>query len=262
MNNSVSRSIDQPSTGRRFFLWKAGAAVSAVLATAVPAISMSGTGKDKGLKSEVDRLTCRLGSLEDENKIRRLHRTFENHLDNGNYENLVKLFSADGEVIFNNGIFKGKESGVRRLFCKQFGSGRTGKRVKPAPGFEIYNDLLQDKVEISKDRRTAKAQFSYSIQVGAPVISDSVLFKMARLQGDGMMKWWEGGNYKVSYIYDMKDGSWKIKRLEYHTLAKADHKPGRSYAKPIDIPAFSKLFPKDPEGPDKLLSQVQESKEV
>ncbi|MGD9160165.1 MAG: nuclear transport factor 2 family protein [Desulfobacteraceae bacterium] len=262
MSKSQSRSGDQPNTGRRSFMWRTGAALSAILATAVPAISMPKISKDKGLKSEVDRLTGRLGSLEDENKIRELHRTFEIDLDKGNYESLVKLFSSDGEVIFNGGLFKGKKSGIQRIFCNNFNSGRTGKRVKPAPGFEINNELMQDRVEVSKDRRTAKAQFSYSIQVGTPVISDSVLFKMARLQGDGVMKWWEGGIYKVSYIKNMKDGTWKIKKLECHTLVKADYKPGRAYAKPIDIPVFSKVYPEDPAGPDKLLKQVKESKKA
>jgi hypothetical protein len=32
-----------------------------------------------------------------------------------------------------------------------------------------------------------------SEQVGTPVISDSVLVDMARLHGEGIMKWWEGG---------------------------------------------------------------------
>ena len=262
MSKSQSISSDQPNTGRRSFMWKTGAALSAVLATAVPAMSMTRFNKDEGMKSEVDRLTCKLGSMEDENKIRALHRSFEIDMDKGNYESLVKLFSSDGEVIFNGGLFKGKKSGIQRIFVNNFSSGRTGKRITPAPGFEINSEMLKDRVEVSKDRRTAKAQFSYSIQVGMPVISDSVLFKMARLQGEGVMRWWEGGIYKVSYIKNINDDTWEIKKLEYHTLAKADYKPGRAYAKPIDIPVFSKMYPEDPAGPDKLLKQVQEFKKA
>jgi len=262
MNKSASRSNDQPNAGRRSFMWKAGAAVSAVLATAVPAMSMNKTGKDKGLKSEVDRLTCKLGSLEDENKIRGLHQVFEALLDKGCYEDLIDLFSADGEVKFNGGVFNGRTSGVRRLFCEYFGSGQTGKKIAPAPGFEIDKELQKDKVEISEDRKTAKAQFSYSIQVGSPVISDSVLVKMARLQGSGIMKWWEGGTYNVSYIKDIENENWKINMLEYKTLSKADYKPGRSSAKPIEPPLFLKTYPEDPAGPDRLYRLVKGDKKT
>ncbi|MBN1975209.1 MAG: nuclear transport factor 2 family protein [Sedimentisphaerales bacterium] len=238
MNIFKSKSSDKPDTGRRSFIWKAGAAVSAALAATVPAMSMP-TGK--------------LENMEDENQIRRLHHTYETLLNKGSYENLADLFVHDGEVIFNGGIFKGKDKGIQRLFCNHFSPGMTGKMIIPAPGFELDNELYQDKVEIAADRRSATAQFSYSIQAGSPIISDSVLIKMARLQGEGIMKWWEGGIYNVSYVKDMKSGKWKIQRLEYKTLSKADYKPGRSYAKPIDIPAFSKVYPSDPAGPDKLL---------
>lgn len=202
--------------------------------------------------------TDKLGYREDKKQIRRLHHTYETLLDRGSYENIVNLFVRDGEVIFNGGVFKGKEKGIRRLFCNLFSPGMSGKMIMPAPGFELDDELHQDKVEIALDRRSATAQFSYSIQVGSPIISDSVIIKMARLQGEGIMKWWEGGIYNVSYVKDMKSRKWKIKRLEYKTLSKADYKPGRKYAKPIDIPAFSKVYPSDPSGPDKLLTMTNQ----
>jgi hypothetical protein len=74
---------------------------------------------------------------------------------------------------------------------------------------------------------------------------------MSRLQGEGIVKWWEGGICKASYA---KIGqSWKIKRLEYLASAKADYKPGRAYARPIEVPAFANTYPKDPNGPDRLV---------
>ena len=259
MNRSTPKSNDQPNTGRRSFIWKTGAAVSAVLAAAVPAMSLPKFTKDKGLKSEVDRLTGMISSLEDEKKIHGLHNTFENLLDSGCYEELVDLFSSDSEVKFNGGVFKGKEKGVRRLFCELFRSGQTGRKMIPAPGFE-FND--ESGVEISQDRKTAKAQFPFSIQVGSPIISDSVLVKMARLQGGGTMKWWEGGMYQVSYVKDYRNNNWKIKSLEYQALTKADYSPERSCAKPIDVPLFTKVYPADPIGPDRLFNPKQGSRKV
>lgn len=252
MSRSQSKSGARTDKGRRSFIWKAGAAVTAVLATAAPALSMSKSGKDKGLEGKVNSLTGKLESLEEEKKIRQLHQTFEALLDSGRYEDTVELFATDAEIKYNGGIFRGKEKGVKRLMCENFGTGKTGKKIASAPGFEVKEELLKDNVVVSADRKTAKASFSYSIQVGAPIISDSVLISMARLQGDGVMKWWEGGVYNVSYIKDAKAGTWKIKNLEYQTLSKADYKPGRSYAKSIDLPLFSKVYPEDPAGPDKL----------
>jgi hypothetical protein len=244
--------LKQPNAGRRSFLWKAGAAVSAVLASTVPGFSKPWVDQDAGLKDQVDQLSNQLGIHEDTNAIRALHQTYESYLDRGMYEEVVNLFADDGEVSYNGGLFAGKERGVRRLYCDRFRAGFTGKKIEPAPGFELDPAQLQDMVEVAPDRKSARARFAYSMQVGAPIISDSQLVKMARLQGQGIIKWWEGGIHEMSYV---KEGdSWKIKRLEYRVIAKANYAPGRSYAKPINVPAFSKTYPADPSGPDKLIT--------
>jgi hypothetical protein len=243
----------QPDTGRRSFMWKIGAAMSAVLAYAVPAMSRPRVNNDADLKSKVDRLSNQLGIHQDTNAIRALHQTYESYLNRGMYEDVVNLFSEDGEVIFNNGIFKGKDRGVHRLFCDHFRSGLSGKKIEPAPGFLVSAEQQQDIIEVSPDRRSAKARFNYSIQVGAPIISDSQLVKMARLHGEGIIKWWEGGIYEISYVKDVKYGDWKIKRIEHRVLSKAYYRPGISYARPISMPSFSKTYPEDPAGPDRLI---------
>ena len=262
MSRSTSRSVDRPNRGRRSFIWKAGAAVSTVLATAVPAMSMQHVSRKEGLKGEVDRLSAKLGNLEDENRIRDLNRTFVTLLDSGRYDDIVELFSAAGEVTFNGGIYKGKEKGVRRFFCGYFNSGKTGKRVEPAPGFEFGDELLQERIEMSAENGTATAQFPYSIQVGTPMNSDSVLVKMARLQGGGIMKWWEGGVYMMSYVKEAGDNRWKIKSVDFRTMARADYRPGRSFAKPIDMPLFSEVYPIDPSGPDRLSGPAPRSQKA
>jgi hypothetical protein len=252
-----SNSPGKPNAGRRSFLWKVGAAISATLASAVPSMS-NHSNQGAGLDAEVDRLSNQLGILEDENAIRGLQQTYENLLHNGKYEEVMDLFIDDGEVIFNGGVFKGKSGGVRRLYCERFKSGLTGRKIEPAPGFQINAEQQQDIVEVATDRRSAKTRFAYSMQVGTPIVPDSQLVRMARLHGEGIMKWWEGGTYELSYVKDMKDGVWKIKRLEYRVLSKAYYRPGISHAGPISVPPFSKAYPEDPAGPDKLISQAQE----
>jgi hypothetical protein len=254
LKTGSNRGTKQPvnGQGRRSFLWKAGAAVSAILASAVAGVSKPLADQDAGLKDKVDRLSNQLGIHEDTKAIRALHQTYASYLDRGMYEEVVNLFAGDGEVSYNGGLFAGKERGVRRLFCDHFRSGLSGKKIEPAPGFELEPTQLQDIIEVAPDRKSAQARFAYSMQVGAPIISDSQLVKMARLQGQGIIKWWEGGIHEVSY---MREGdSWKIKRLEYRVIEKANYAPGRSYARPIKVPSFSKTYPADPTGPDRLIT--------
>jgi len=241
----------EPNSGRRSFIWKTGAAASAVLASAVAGVSKSSPDQDEGLKSDVDRLSNQVACLEEANAIRRLHQTFESYLDKGMYEDVVSMFADEAEVVFNGGVYVGRDKGVRRLYCDHFSQGWTGKKIEPAPGFEADPAQLQDVVEVAPDRKSAKAQFPYSMQVGTPLISDLPLLDMARLQGQGILQWWEGGIHEISCV---KDGdAWKIVRLQYRVQSKANYKPGRSYAKPISVPQFSEVYPRNPTGPDKLI---------
>jgi hypothetical protein len=123
--------------------------------------------------------------------------------------------------------------------------------MEQAPGFELTADEQQDRVDVSADRRAATAAFPYSIQVGIPFETESSLAAMARLHGEGVRTWWEGGVYRIEYRKD-GEGSWKISRLEYDTLSRADWRPGRSYAQPISVARLSTRFPADQQGPDEL----------
>jgi hypothetical protein len=243
---SESRSRKRPGADRRSFIRKTGAAVTAVFASAVAgAAKIKAEGTD--LKGEVDRLSKELGILQDANAIRNLHQAYESHLDRGAYEEVVKLFAEDAEVFFNGGIFAGKK-GVQRLYLDRFGQGLTGRKIEPPPDLQHEQ---QEVIEVAPDRKSARARFPYSIQVGTPIVSDSLLVQMARLQGQGIIKWWEGGIYEVAYV---KEGdAWKIKKLDFRTMYQADHAPGWAYTKPISIPLFSKAYPEDPTGPDKLI---------
>ena len=247
---------DRPDSRRRSFMWKIGAAIPVVLAAAVPGKSVPGTDQDADLKNQIDRLSGRLGILEDENAIRRLHETYEHLLNSCRYEEVTNLFTEDGEVIFNGGIFRGKSGGVRRLYGERFKQGLAGRKIEPAPGFPTDAGLQQDSVKVATDRKSARARFSYSIQVGAPIVPESQLVKMARLHGEGIMKWWEGGTYEVFYLKDTGDGGWKIRKLEYRVLSSADYRPGKSHAGPISVPLFSKAYPEDPAGPDLLTDRA------
>jgi hypothetical protein len=245
------KSLSKQNTGRRSFLWKAGAAMSAAVAAAVPGIANHKGNQGEGLNAEVNRLSNRLGILEDENTIRTLHQTYETLLDGGRYEEVPDLFADDAEVVFNGGSFEGRKDGISRLYGSCFRSGLTGKKIGSAPNFEVDSEHRRESIKVSADRLSASGQFPYSMQVGKPMTGDSSLVRMARLQGEGIVKWWEGGTYEVSFV--KVGGAWKIGRLEYHATSKADYKPGRTHATPIDVPAFSSVFPVNPTGPDRLV---------
>jgi hypothetical protein len=191
-----------------------------------------------------------VGNLEDADRVRRLHQAYESRLDRGLFEDAVEMFADDAEVVYNGGLFQGKE-GIRRLHCDHFASGLTGKKIEPAPGFEPDPAQQPDIVEVAEDRKSAAGRFLYSMQVGMPMTGNSSLVEMARLQGEGIVRWWESGICEASFV---KAGeSWKIRRLEYRAASKADYRPGRAYAKPIEVPAFRSVFPENPTGPDRLV---------
>lgn len=226
---------------RRSFLQQLGMGMSAVLGSTAFA-SKANAGND--LRQQVAR-------LEAEKALRVLHQRYEQAMDEGSMEQALALFTDDAEVVFNGGIFSGREQGLRRLYLHHFAQGKTGKRMEAAPGFAVAEDQQQERVAVAADASTATAVFTYSIQAGRPIESDSSLASMARLHGEGVHSWWEGGVYEVDYVKDV-DGAWKITRLAYNTLSRADYRTGRSCASPITVPAFSACFPNSVHGPDRL----------
>ncbi len=238
-------SLSKPGAGRRSFLWKAGSAVTAAAAACVPAMAKNGGGGN----TEAERLAHRLGMLEDEKALRELHRTYEALLDCGRYEEVAGLFREDAAVVFHGGVFQGRGS-VARLYHGHFRAGRTGKKTGPAPDFEA----AQETIEVAADRLSAKARFPYSIQVGTPMAPDSQLVQMARLQGEGILKWCEGGCYEIAYARDTQSEGWKISRLEHRVVSGTDYRPGRTHAEPVSVPRFATTYPENPSGPDSLIS--------
>jgi hypothetical protein len=247
----ASATVNNPNTGRRSFIWKTGAAMSAVVASAVTGISKPGVDRSTGLQDQIDRLSAQVGILEDANAIRRLHQSYETYLDQGMYEEVVSLFADDGEVYFNGGLFSGRDKGIRRLFQLHFAGGLTGKKIEPASGCQLDAALQQDAIEVAADHKSASARFSFSMRVGTPMDSESTLVQMARMQGQGIIHRWESGICENSYV---KTGDvWKIRKMDYRTRLQANPASGWAYAKPISVPLFSKAYPEHPTGPDKLV---------
>jgi hypothetical protein len=227
---------------RRSFIWKLGAGASAAVAAVA-------AGKPA---AAIDDPAVRAAMLEEELKLRRLHQLFGQALDKGRHEEVISMFADDAEVLFNGGVFSGRERGVARLYRDRFAAGKSGGRIEPAPGFELAADQQQDVVRVAQDLRSAAAVFPYSIQVGVPFETESSLAAMARLHGEGVRTWWEGGLYRIAYRNDAT-GKWQISRLEYDTQTRADWRSGKRHAQPIEVARFTARFPQDLHGPDSLV---------
>lgn len=243
LKSRQSLNVESADSGRRSFLWKIAGASAALAPVVGPATAATGDADDPSRRAAL---------LEEEKVLRELHHAFEQAMDKGLHEQVIGMFADDARVVFNGGVFIGRDLGVARLYRDHFASGKSGARMEPARGFELAADRQRDTVEVSADRRSARASFPYSIQVGRPFESETSLASMARVHGEGVQTWWEGGVYNVTYRKDIADGGWKIGRLEYDTLSRADYRPGRSWAQPISVTRFSKRFPEDLQGPDEL----------
>lgn len=236
------------NNSRRVFIGRLGAGVStALVSTAGVKAAMPASAT-----LPTDDASLRAALLEEEKVLRKLHHAFERAMDKGLHEDVLSMFAVDAVVVFNGGIFSGRSHGVSRLFRERFPAGKTGGRMEPAPGFELTADKQQDIVTVSADRMSATAAFPYSIQVGMPFETETSLASMARLHGEGVRTWWEGGVYRLAYAKDVA-GVWKISRLEYDTLSRADWRSGRSWAQAMSVARLSTRFPADPEGPDDLV---------
>lgn len=232
-----------PATNsRRSFIWKLGAGASAAVASTVGAAEARPPAETPSL---------RLAMLEAEKALRQLHQKFVQSMDKGLRGEVTGLFAEDAEVQFNGGVFRGSH-GIHRLYVEHFGAGGTGRSMEAAPGFELTVDQQQDIVIVAPDLRSAQAAFTYSINVGMPIDSGTSLAAMARLHGEGVRTWWEGGVYRLAYRKNAAE-QWKISRLEYDTLSRADWRTGRSYARNIAASRFAARFPQDQQGPDELV---------
>jgi hypothetical protein len=228
----------EKNTGRRSFIRKMGAVMTTgVVVSTVPTAAKSDERNDSGIEITVKELSERIAILEAEKNIVSLYHTYESLLNDGIYDKIPEMFVTDGEAVYNGGLFRGRDTGVHRFYNKLFRNGFTGKKT----------DLILDSkkghsVHLAKNQLSALASFPYAMQAGIPMISDSVLVRMARLHGGGINKWRENGVCELSLTRKSKEDVWMIKRLNYCTESRS-----------VSVPPFTEVFPADPSGPDTLV---------
>jgi hypothetical protein len=251
MDSTKPGTIKQPDVGRRSFFLTTGAALSGAIAATTTTGAASVLADDALTPQErIDQLSRQIGMLEDHEAIRSLHQAYGFALARGNHELILGLFAADGEAHFNGGLFVGRDRGIHRLYLKHLGRRSDAASDAPAHGFLLDQAQRDDVVHIATDRRSARATFHCVVQAESAVDGDSTLIEMMRQQGQGVARWWEGGVYENQYVKDA-DGGWRIKRLSYRTIWRADHADG-SPTRPREVAPFAATYPDDPAGPDRL----------
>lgn len=192
------------------------------------------------LEKRVGELEHALGVEQDVNAIRRLQYAYGYFIDKSQYDEVVDLFSDDGEVWFLGGIYKGKE-GVRRLYIDRFRVQFTDNHNGPRYGWLLDHPQLQMIINVAPDRRTANVRGRSMMQAGTHETTND----------QNQRQWWEGGVYENEYVRE--DGVWKIKRLAYFPHWHGSFQEGWGKT-PIDfIPMATLTYPEDPLGPDELI---------
>jgi hypothetical protein len=201
---------------------------------------------DEDLKAAVADLTRRVGQLEDEAAIRRLHHAYGYLMDYCRYDDVIDMFSADGEAVFLSGVYRGR-AGLQRLYKGLLQHAYTRGRTGPIYGFLVDHVLAQDVITVAPDRRTAKGRFRATLTLGShesrpdtpPEIPAQV---------------YEAGLYENDYVRE--DGVWKIRRLEYALQWQALYEKGWAHTV-TDLPPALPPYPEHPVGPDYLLDQTR-----
>jgi hypothetical protein len=191
------------------------------------------------LTARVAKLETELAIQQDIHQIRRLQYTYGYFIDKSQYNEVVDLFSDQGDVWFMGGIYKGK-AGVRRLYIEYFQTQFTQGHNGPRYGWLLDHPQMQMVIDVAADRRTAKARGRSMMQAG--------LHETA--QGNPRA-WWEGGIYENEYVRER--GVWKIKVLRYYPFWHGSFDEGWQKT-PIDFVKGKKPRPQDPLGPDALIS--------
>jgi len=207
---------------------------------------MSDQDEVQALRRQVEHLTRQLGMLEDIQAVRRVQFAYGYYMDKGQYQEVVDLFADDGEVRFMGGVFRGKDRGVKRLYIDRFRTVFTHGRNAPAYGFMLEHLQLQDIIDISPDRHSARGRFRCFMQGGSHTSKSD---RVAALP----LQWWEAGVYENTYVRE--DGVWKIKILNYCLSWQAEYEKGWAHSKPYEGPFFTKTYPEDPGGPDEIGSE-------
>jgi hypothetical protein len=206
---------------------------------------MADADKLKALQEQVERLTERLGIMEDVHAVRCLHFIYGYYIDMCLYEQACDLFAEDGSVRFLNGVYQGK-AGVKRLYLDWFRKDFTKGHNGPVYGFLLDHLQAQDVVTVAPDRKTARGRFRALNMIGYHDKKPEPVAHMPQ-------QFWGGGIYENEYVREA--GIWKIQHLDYVGRWQAPYEQGWAHSSG-HLPPFEKTWPENPIGPDRILKEM------
>jgi hypothetical protein len=208
------------------------------------------------LVARIEKLEQELAIQQDIHQIRRIQYTYGYFIDKSMYNEVVDLFSDQGEVWFMGGIYKGR-AGVRRLYIERFQTQFTAGHNGPRYGWLLDHPQLQMVIDVAPDRSKAQVRGRSMMQAGQHASASGQQSDDTRKRLEGMFQspgdhaWWEGGIYENEYARE--SGIWRIKALRYYPFWHGSYGKGWTRT-PIDfIPMARTLYPQDPLGPDALI---------
>lgn len=198
------------------------------------------------LGEELAAIRGRLARLEAEAQIRRLHHAYGYFMDYCLYDEVIDLFSDDGEAVFLSGVYKGRAS-LERLYKTFLGQAYTGGQVGPIHGFLADHFLMQDVITVGPDLQTARMRGRALLVLGS---HESRVNPPPQLPPQV----YEAGLYENDYVCD--GGIWKIGRLEYALQWQALYEKGWAHTQ-TDLPPAVPCYPESPIGPDFLIETTR-----
>jgi SnoaL-like domain len=176
----------------------------------------------------------RLERVEAIKAIERLQSSYGYYQDRFLFNEPPTLFADNGaEAHYEGGVWLG-QTGIQRLwlgvFSKRYSDGTNG----PVAGRMFDEPQLQGVIDVSDDGLTAKARFR----------------TLGRLAIYHQKEEWVAGVYENEYVKE--GGKWKFKVFRYCSPWSAPYNQGWIEAKANYPSAQWKLYPEDPDGPDRI----------
>ena len=136
----------------------------------------------------IEELEKRLNLLEAESAVRKLQYAYGYYLDKCLYNEVIDLYTEDGECKFMGAVYRGRPS-LKRLYLDRFGQGFTKGTNRNVHGFLLDHAVMQFIIDVAPDGNSAKIRGRKMMQCGT---HESVAPKDAP-----MRQWWEGGIYEM-----------------------------------------------------------------
>jgi hypothetical protein len=142
--------------------------------------------------------------------IRQLHLAFTELVENQAYEAVTDLFHEQAQLDLSGLRAAGKPA-IARLFSVQY---RLQQAAVIHSAYRQNAAQRQDRMSISQVRQQASATFHTEVQISTPLLGDSTVAQMARLQGQMADRRWESGRFDARYV-KAPGGLWKMAALQY-----------------------------------------------